>query len=482
MQLVTDLHSHSKYSRAVSPQMVLPVIAQWCVTKGINVVGTGDFTHPLWIKELESQLDEAGEGLYKLKKWEVGNASGSENEKWGETLKNSPHTSKPTLHILPLFLLTTEVAAIYSQGGKGRRIHLLIFAPNFGAVQKINKELTRRGANLFSDGRPILGMSARDVTRIALEADERCLVIPAHAWTPWFSLYGSMSGFDSIEECFGDLASHIYGIETGLSSDPAMNWRIADLEGRAILSFSDAHSPAKLGRELTVFELPEVSYEMIRKVIVAGPATLPPAPSVAYTIEFYPEEGKYHYTGHRNCGVRHSPEETKKLGVLCPKCRRPLTVGVMHRVEQLARQAKNEELARPLDGITKSDDYGVRWVESADGRPKYTMIVPLLEILSESIHSLVSSQRVLNEYKKLTGEYKNELAVLLGTKPEEIERISGPKIREAIEKVRSGNIVIDPGFDGEFGKVRIWPSDAKAMEGKPEKKERQMEKEQMGLF
>ncbi|MBI4057976.1 hypothetical protein HY405_01545 [Candidatus Microgenomates bacterium] len=893
MRVVTDLHSHSKYSRAVSPQMVLPTISEWAQLKGIDVVGTGDFTHPLWLKELEAQLEEAAPGLYALKKWEVGGGKldsemGSGKSHLSPRSEVSPD-SHITPHISPLFLLSTEVAAIYSQGGKGRRIHLLLFVPSFAAVEKINKELTRRGANLFSDGRPILGMSARDVAQIVFEADPRCLVVPAHClppnefihtkegvkqikdiqlgefvythnnrsravtevfrrefegdlchikpwyfsmglkvtpehpfyafkvvycpsagdrclptrahkkvcrnkfyeqykptwipaekleigdvlvfprfqnttpqptislasfsykttkdkvftggargrvfakevsitkefcrllgyylaegytngrdeigftfhqsegeyvrdvailmrdvfgisynrlyrrkgsksieisfyskllvhfftrtfytrapfkattkivpqwmlhlptelqadllrgwwrgdggytssrdlmnamkviclrlgiipsilqdskerhfqrgnhrykgriikassdsyvfaglaffedpynlladsafkasirklkrkhgwidkhyiympirsiekipykgevfnleveednsyvtefttvhncWTPWFSLYGSMSGFDSIEECFGDMSRYIYGIETGLSSDPAMNWRVSDLDNRAILSFSDAHSPAKLGREATVFELPEMSYEGIREAIIGKwevrggrldievgsekskiplPSEANPLshiqPHISYTIEFYPEEGKYHFTGHRDCSVRHSPEETKRLGTTCPVCKRGLTIGVMHRVEELARKSLI------INHQSLVDEYGVRWVKDSNGRPHYTMMVPLMEILAEAIKSLVTSQRTINEYKKLTELVGNEFFVLLQTKPEEIERVSGELVREAIEKVRGGDIVIEPGYDGVFGKVKIWSEKGEAKKG-----------------
>ena len=446
--------------------MTLPIISEWAKRKGIDIVTTGDWTHPLWLKELEAELEEVNNGVYRLIR-----------------KKTTPN---------PLFLLSTEVAAIYSQGGKQRRIHLLLFAPNFAAVEKINKKLASLGANLFSDGRPILGMSARKVAQLVFEADERCLVIPAHAWTPWFSLYGSMSGFDSIEECFGDLAKFIYGIETGLSSDPAMNWRIRDLGSRAILSFSDAHSPAKLVREATVFELPEASYENIYKAIrlpgnlalgstkEKNPNSLtaqqPNDPRIAYTIEFYPEEGKYHYTGHRNCGVRHSPKETKRLGTICPVCKRQLTVGVMHRVEQLAApQTQNTEVK------TQKDKNSVKWImHPGNNRPKYVMLVPLLEILAETLESSTSSQKTIYEYKKLTDQFENELSVLLRTKSEEIERLSGPKIMQALEKVRSGDIIVEPGFDGEYGKVKIWFSNTEAIEDKEDKP--WDKNKQMGLF
>lgn len=493
MQVIADLQLHSKYARAVSQDMVVPEIARWAAKKGIDLVATGDWTHPLWFRELQANLKEVMSGLFALR-GPVAHSSrpmSSSFDKLGTA--GTRRDALRSLHPSPLFLLSTEVSCIYSQGGKGRRIHILVFSPSFETVEKINRELVRRGANLLSDGRPIMGLSSKDVAELVLSVDPTCLLIPAHAWTPWFSLYGSMSGFDSIEECFGEFSKYIYAIETGLSSDPAMNWRIPELENRNIVSFSDAHSPAKMGREATVFEIPDgkLSYEAIRKAIVSDnqktqsnqgarePETQKVRnsdtqtlrrselsessdPQISYTIEFYPEEGKYHYTGHRNCGVRQTPEETRRRGTTCHVCGRPLTVGVMHRVEELAGQ-------RTADSVQQTtDEYGVRWINHPDGRrPKYVMMVPLLEILSEALSSGISSKKVDSEYEKLTTELGSEFKVLLETKPEEIERFSGPKIREAIMKVRGGDIFIDPGFDGVFGRVKIWPFDS--AQGKPEK-------------
>ena len=420
MQVIADLQLHSRFARAVSSQMVVPVISDWAKKKGIGLVATGDWTHPIWLRELKANLTEAGEGVYKVS-----------SESSGEGKE-------------PLFLLSTEISSIYSQGGRTRRIHTLIFAPNFEVVEKINQEFVIRGANLMSDGRPIVGLSAKQVAQIALEIDEKCLVIPAHAWTPWFSLYGSMSGFDSIEECFGDLSSSIYAIETGLSSDPAMNWRIEDLSGRRIVSFSDAHSPQKLGREATVFELPEINFESIRKAIIGDSQA-----KIAYTIEFYPEEGKYHYTGHRNCKVVYSPNEARKKGVVCPVCGRNLTVGVMSRVESLA--------AHDIETESEKDKFGVRWIkDKEEKRPPYVMMVPLLEVLSEALNSGVGTQTVLTVYEQLTASLGSEFKILLETLLSDIERIAGAKVAEAIGKVRSGDISIEPGYDGVFGKVKIW--------------------------
>ena len=415
MELIADLHFHSKYSRAVSPQMVIPEMAKWAKKKGIDLVGTSDWTHPLWLRELRNDLFEVSEGVYAVKEDPEG----------------------------PRFILVTEIASIYSQGGKGHRIHNLVLAPNFVTVEAINKKLQGRGVKLLSDGRPMTGLSSLELCELVFSVSKECLVIPAHAWTPWFSLYGSRSGFDSIKECFGQFTDQIYAIETGLSSNPAMNWRLEELDKRSIVSFSDAHSPQKLGREATVLtmEKDRYTYQDVAHAIKEG--------KIASTIEFYPEEGKYHYTGHRNCQVKQSPEETKKLGTTCPVCGRPLTVGVMHRVEELA--------TRPADYHPKN-------------RPPYKMLVPLMEILSESLGAGVSSQTVVNEYNRLTERLGSELAVLLKTDPLEIAKIAGEKIAQGIKKVRDGEIVVDPGYDGVFGTVKIW--------GEKEAEE----KKQMSLF
>ncbi|MBU3957330.1 endonuclease Q family protein, partial [Patescibacteria group bacterium] len=399
---------------AVSQQMVIPEIAKWAKRKGIGLVTTTDFTHPLWLRELKENLVEAGDGIYRYK-------------------------DKPTD---VLFLLTTEISSIYSQGGRGHRIHNLVFAPNFETVGKISEQLRGYGIKLLSDGRPMTGLSSIELCDLVFSISKDCLIIPAHAWTPWYSLYGSNSGFDSIEECFGKFSDQIHAIETGLSSDPAMNWRIEELDSRSIVSFSDAHSPKKLGREATVFEMEkQFNYQDIKNAIQEQ--------KITYTIEFYPEEGKYHYTGHRNCGVKQSPEETKKLGAICPVCGRKLTVGVMHRVEELAK--------RPVDYQPKN-------------RPPYKMLVPLMEILSEALGVGVSSQMVETEYNRLTERFESEFDVLLKTDPLEIAKISGEKVAQGIKRVREREIVVDPGYDGVFGTVKIWGE------------QKEEEKKQMSLF
>jgi uncharacterized protein (TIGR00375 family) len=436
MEVITDLHLHSRFSRAVSKEMNLPTMDSWAVKKGIGLLGTGDFTHPVWYREILSQLTQVKEGVYELKT-QFSNSNLQNNKK-------------------PKFLLTTELSCIYSQGGKVRRIHLLILAPNLEAVEKLNKTLTQKKANLLSDGRPILGMTARDLTQLILEINENYIVIPAHVWTPWFSLYGSMSGFGSIDECFADVSGYITSIETGLSSDPAMNWRVEELQNRNIVSFGDAHSPAKLGREATVFELPEITFENIKRSLTSEN----PSSQIAYTIEFYPEEGKYHYTGHRNCGTVYSPKQIRKLGTVCPVCGKPLTVGVMSRVEHLAKRA--------IEIIVETDEFGVRWIKEKDGRhTPYIMLVPLSEIITESISSAPNSKKVTEVYNLLTTLFGGEFNVLLKTKLLDIEKICGRRMSEAISKVRSGNIHIEPGYDGVFGKVKIWSSQSEDVESKP---------------
>ncbi len=467
MKIIADLHLHSKYSRAVSQEMNLENMAMWGKKKGIGLLATGDWTHPIWLREIKANLEEVAPGLYGLKEPteagssfvqpapRVSSSLGlghsteviSQGDVRGALEKGKPHLLTNILS--PLFILSTEISSIYSQNGKSHRIHIVVLAPSIETVEKINKSLVGRGANLMSDGRPITGISAPELVKIILSVDEKCLVIPAHVWTPWFSLYGSESGFDSINECFGEMGKYIYAVETGLSSDPLMNWRISELDNRSIVSSSDAHSGPKLGREATVFEMEEMSYENIRKAIVSPAAD---KPHIAYTLEFYPEEGKYHYTGHRDCHVRQSPEETSKLGELCPVCGRHLTVGVMHRVEQLAKNTKN------IVTNTKIDENGVKWI-GYDNRPPYAMLVPLQEILAESLGSLPQSQNIKNEYEKLTASgISGEFGILLEASIEEIAKISGPKVAEGIKRVRSGQITVDPGYDGVFGVVKIWGS------------------------
>lgn len=444
MKFVADLHLHSKYSRAVSQEMILEKMAHWASLKGISVLATGDFTHPFWFEKLKNELKDEGNGLYRLK---------------SETNKSETY-----------FLLSCEISSIYTQGGKGRRIHNLFFFPSLASVEKFNAELIKRGANLRSDGRPIVGISSRDLAEIALEVDSRALIIPAHIWTPWFSIFGSFSGFDSIEECFGDMAKHIYGIETGLSSDPAMNWQVKDLEGRSILSFSDAHSLPKMGREATVIEAKEISFEGIYNAIKGEKSA-----KIAFTIEFYPEEGKYHFTGHRDCDYSQGSEKAKDK--ICPVCNRPLTVGVMDRVEQL-KSIKSKAEIRNIDNV--------RWVYPRGvEKPPYVSLVPLVEILAESVGENrvgVSSKLVVETYMRLVDYFGSEFNVLLKAKLDELSKATVPKVVDAIEKVRTGDIEIVPGYDGQFGVVQIWPETTENLENKKVEKQPENESNQLNLF
>ncbi len=398
--------------------MVLPTMMQYARQKGLGLLTTSDWTHPLWFREIKQELEEEDKGIYKLK--------------------------SSTNKLDPKFILSVEVSSIYSQGGKARRIHSLLFAPSIEVAEKMNQELVKRGANLNADGRPIVGLSPRNLLEMIMGIDERSFMIPCHVWTPWFSLYGSMSGFDSIEECFGDYSKYIYGIETGLSSDPAMNWRIPELKGRSILSFSDSHSPIKMGRESTVFELTSLTFSNIKKSIMRKGGEN----RISYTIEFYPEEGKYHFTGHRNCSVVYSPEDTKKKGKICPNCGKGLTVGVMERVEALA---KSEELVKEQSGKS-----GVKWILDPDkNHPPFAKLVPLNEVIAESLEVPVTSIKVKPIFDLLTDKFESEFEVLLKTPISEIAKVGGEDLARAIEKVRSGNIFISPGFDGQFGIVKI---------------------------
>ncbi|HHR85059.1 MAG TPA: DNA helicase UvrD [Candidatus Acetothermia bacterium] len=400
MRLIADLHIHSRFSRATSPQMSLEALAHWAKIKGIGLLGTGDFTHPQWVKELKDGLAPEGNGLYRY-----------------DDVR---------------FMLTAEISAIWSQDGRVRKVHLLVLTPSFESVERINRDLALIG-NLASDGRPILGISAQHLAEIVWDADERAEIIPAHVWTPWFSVFGSRSGFDSLEDCFGPYTKRIFAVETGLSSDPPMNRRLSALDNLTLISNSDAHSPSKLGREATLFDLPEPSYESV----IEAMKTRDPSRFLG-TIEFYPQEGKYHYDGHRKCGVVLSPREAIARDNTCPVCGKPLTIGVLHRVEELADR----------------DDKGASVV-----CPPYTSLVPLEEILSQVLEVGVKTKTVSREYDRLIEEFGSEFRILLDLPRKEMEGRVPARILRGIMAVRSGDVEVIPGYDGLYGQVRI-PFDA----------------------
>lgn len=392
MKLIADLQIHSRFSRATSPSITLANLEKYARLKGLNLLGTGDFTHPKWLAELKSELKEDGSGILASK-------SGFN------------------------FVLQGEISNIYTQDGKARRIHTLLLARNFEIVEQINNALLKKG-RLDYDGRPIFGFSCIELAEMMKEIDDSIEIIPAHAWTPWYGIFGSMSGFDSVEECFQDQSKHIYAIETGLSSDPAMNWRISKLDRFTLVSSSDAHSfwPWRLGRECNIFDI-ELSYDNLIKAIRTRKG-------FAETIEMWPHEGKYHYTGHRTCDVCLSPTESLKLKDICPKCRRKLTVGVAERVEQLAD--------RP-EGFVPENAIPFR------------NIIPLSEVIAGSTGEKVESRKVWEEYYRLTKEFGNEFKVVLEAEEQKLKKITSEKIAGNIIKNRFQKIAFAPGYDGVYG-------------------------------
>ncbi|MBA3047050.1 endonuclease Q family protein [Patescibacteria group bacterium] len=442
MKQIADLHIHSKYSRACSPQLTLENIDKTCRIKGIDIIATGDFTYPDWFFDIKNELQElkGSKGLYKLKS--------AEDDK-------------------VRFLLSTELALIYKKNNKCRRIHLVVHAPNIKAVEELNKYLDKK-YNIRSDGRPILGMSAEELMKLCLSIHPKYLIYPAHLWTPWFAVFGSKSGFDSMGECFGKYTENIYAYETGLSSDPEMNWRLSSLDKLTLLSNSDAHSLPNIGREANVFNLKEISYDEIYNVIKHKNtktqkhknnemqehentclAELRSTKTIKhklnsfldYTIEFYPEEGMYHYDGHRACGISFCPKETKKQKGICPVCKKPLTVGVMNRVEELAD--------RPIGFKPKN-------------KPGFKKLVELDKIICEALNiKSRASKAVQAEYNNLINCLGNELDILMNIDLNKIKQAARPEIAEGIKRVRAGKLIIEPGFDGQYGAVKIFSDEEK---------------------
>lgn len=400
---ILDLHIHSKFSRACSKDLLLPNIAVAAARKGITLMGTGDFTHPGWFAMMEQELTQVGSGFYVCA---------------------SAKTLRPVV-----FVPTVEIACIYKKGEKVRRLHVLVVAPDLEVVKKINTALAAIG-NLKADGRPMLGLDAKQLLQIVLDISDKCMFIPAHAWTPWFSVFGSKSGFDSLEECFDDLTPYVIAIETGLSSDPKMNWQISSLDNVTLVSNSDAHSLDNLGREATVLAGENWTYDGLRRVLSGGEPN-----ALVGTIEFYPEEGKYHVDGHAACGVRLTPEETRMAHGLCSKCGRPVTVGVLSRTTQLADRVVTNAPA---------------------SRPPYVSIVPLREILSEVIGVGKHSKAVARLYEQLVPKCGTEFEILIAAPLTNIQAASSAVVAEAIDRVRRGALVITPGYDGVFGSISLY--------------------------
>jgi len=408
MRYVADLHIHTRYSRATSRDMNLETLAKTAKIKGVNLLGTGDITHPEWRKELREKLKPAGRGIFQY--------DGVD------------------------FILSGEVSNIYKKDGRLRKIHIVLLFPDFEKAERFSSRMAAFGS-LTADGRPTFGLDVEKMTEILMEISEDIMIIPAHIWTPWFSLFGANSGFDSVEECFGKYADRVTALETGLSSDPPMNWRLSQLDRYVLVSNSDAHSPHRIAREANVFARKLDYYELKETLEKKDRETF------LFTIEFYPEEGKYHYDGHRSCDVRLKPRESIKMGNICPVCGRPLTVGVLHRVEELAD--------RP-EGFVP------------EGAIPYRNLVPLEEIIAEALGTGVETKSVKAEYEKLTRAFENELNVLLDVERVELEKVTAPRIAEGIIRAREGKLKIVPGYDGVYGIIKIF--------------EEEPEKPQMSLF
>ena len=414
MRIISDLQIHSKYSRACSQDLNPKSIGLWADKKGIGIIGTGDFTHPKWLAELKGALEEVKPGLYGLR---------------GQSPK-------------ALLMLTGEVSSIYKQGDKVRRVHNMILVPNFKAADAIIKGLEKVGANLKADGRPIMGVHCDKLVEIVMEADSSAVVIPAHAWTPHFGVFGSLSGFNTIEEAFGEQAKHIFAIETGLSSDPKMNWQISALDKYSLVSNSDAHSLRKIGREANVFEINpgKLSYsEIIRIIKSKNPGEF------LYTLEFFPEEGKYHLDGHRDCKFSCQPAKTKKLKGICPVCGKKLLVGVLNRIDALADREHGFTPPRAVP---------------------FKSVIPLEEIIAETLDVGAQSKKVVERYEGMVNSEvrsknqelrkTNEFEILLDLSEEDISTISNAAIAQAVIRVREGKVKLEGGYDGVFGKIEIF--------------------------
>ena len=407
-EIIADLHIHSRFSMATSKEGTPENLDFWARKKGISLIGTGDFTHPVWREELKERLVSEGNGLYRLRDAYVK----EESRKFpGEGTR---------------FVVSGEISSIYKKNGKTRKVHNVILLPSLEAADAMAQRLEKIG-NIHSDGRPILGLDSHDLLEMMLDVCPEGILIPAHIWTPHFSVLGAKSGFDSVEECFEELAPYIHALETGLSSDPAMNWRISKLDRYQLVSNSDAHSPSKLGREANLLDI-DCSYEGLYRAIQTGEG-------LEGTVEFFPEEGKYHFDGHRKCGVSLSPVEAERLGGICPVCGKKLTMGVDHRVEQLADRA---------EGFVKKDG------------KKYESLVPLPEVISACMGYSTASKKVQGCFEQMIQTLGTEFDILRNVPSEDIKSCAGERIAEGIENVRTGNVKRIPGYDGEYGKIELF--------------------------
>jgi DNA helicase II / ATP-dependent DNA helicase PcrA len=409
MFYIADLHTHSRYAQATSKFLNLETMYQWAQVKGIHVVGTGDFTHPAWFNELKEKLEPDSNGFFQLKQPPSGPAL-------------------PGLKVKDIdvrFCLSTEICSIYTYNNKVRKNHNLVYAPDFDTAERINKKLSGL-TDLAADGRPTIGLSSRDLLELILNISEKAYLVPAHAWTPWFSTLGSRGGYDSVQECFRDLTPHIFALETGLSSDPAMNWRWSQLDGLTMMSSSDAHSPQKLGREANLFDT-GLSYEEMFNAVKTGTG-------FKGTYEFFPEEGKYSYDGHRKCGVSLHPAETIKYKGICPHCGKPLTIGVMHRVELLADRKEPHQPGRA---------------------PGFHYIIPLPEILAELHGAGTESKKITAAFTEAITAFGNEFTLLKEAPLDDILRYN-PLLAEAISRMRSGNVRRIAGYDGVYGSIKLF--------------------------
>lgn len=408
MKMIADLHIHSRFSMATSKEGTPENLDFWARKKGISLIGTGDFTHPVWREELKERLVSEGNGLYRLR-----------DEYVKEESRKFPGEGTR-------FVVSGEISSIYKKNGKTRKVHNVILLPGLEAADAMAQRLEKIG-NIHSDGRPILGLDSHDLLEMMLDVCPEGILIPAHIWTPHFSVLGAKSGFDSVEECFEELAPYIHALETGLSSDPAMNWRISKLDRYQLVSNSDAHSPSKLGREANLLDI-DCSYEGLYRAIQTGEG-------LEGTVEFFPEEGKYHFDGHRKCGVSLSPVEAERLGGICPVCGKKLTMGVDHRVEQLADRA---------EGFVKKDG------------KKYESLVPLPEVISTCMGYSAASKKMQGCFEQMIQTLGTEFDILRNVPSEDIKSCAGERIAEGIENVRTGNVKRIPGYDGEYGKIELF--------------------------